>query len=166
MNILYLISLPLIIYKFLHIPNNINNFDINEIAKHCLYKENFNNITTPRHFINYLEKLLKSLYQPNGIPTFIPVGAVRLKRFSINNNCNLRCTYNDPLDIESSVCELASNITISQCSKFYSYDNELKNSSYYRNEINHTFYDNVLYFNSVYLYIYRKIFIIQFIWFW
>jgi hypothetical protein len=102
MNLLYLISLPLIIFKFLHMPNNITNFEINTLARTNLNQDQFKNITTPKQYINYIEDLLKTLYAPNKIPTFIPIGAIRLKRFSTIQNCNIRCSYPDPLELEPS----------------------------------------------------------------
>ena len=75
MNLLYLISLPLIIFKFLHIPNNLTNFEINTLARTNLNQEQFENITSPKQYMNYLEEILKTLYAPKNIPTLIPIGA-------------------------------------------------------------------------------------------
>lgn len=146
MNLLYLISLPIIIFKFLHIPNNLTNYEINDLVRKSLYETEFENITTPKHLLNYIEHTLKLLYAPPGIPTLLPLGSIRLKRFSIKNECNVRCSYSDQLDTDNTVCELVNSNTnnIQECASFYSSDNSQKKSSFYKTNTNQTFYDNVI----------------------
>jgi hypothetical protein len=90
-NLLYLVCLPIIIFIFLHMPDNLINYDVNKLARDALNEKNFKNITSPDEFINYIQIISKQLYTKD-IPVFIPIGAIRLKRFSINNNCPISCT--------------------------------------------------------------------------
>jgi hypothetical protein len=105
MNILYLISLPIIIFKFLHIPSNLTNYEINQSAKNYLLEKQFRNISSPKEYLDYIEDLLDILYSRKSMPLFIPIGSLRLKRFSTNTNCEIKCIYPNPLNLAENSCK-------------------------------------------------------------
>ncbi len=86
-DLLYIISLPLIIIKFLNFPIFINNYDTNVFLENFFEKEKLINVTNKENFFNYLINTTEKLYDYSSFPIFIPIGRIRIRKFSINNNC-------------------------------------------------------------------------------
>jgi hypothetical protein len=89
-NLFYLISLPVIAFKILHFPLHLSNYDMNHVAREVFREQDLKNISTPELFFNYVSDINNLLYnsydQVNG-PFFIPLGSIRLKKFSVKENC-------------------------------------------------------------------------------
>ena len=85
--ICYLLSLMILFIKFLNFTDNFTNFEISRRISEHFEEDNFRKINNTQDFKNYLNTTVYKLYDYSKFPMFIPIGAIRLKKFSIKNNC-------------------------------------------------------------------------------
>lgn len=95
-NVLYIISFFLLAFKLLANNSSISNYRINQLVNEIYEKDEFMKIKTETDLIDYIEKLVKKLYQYEPsikMNIMIPFGSVRLKKFSHEaNKCNIDFT--------------------------------------------------------------------------
>lgn len=87
LDLFYIITLPLIIIKFINYPNTINNFNTNTNLEKFFEKEKMKNITEPKEFYDYVIFMTEKLNDFKTFPMFIPIGALRMKKYSLENDC-------------------------------------------------------------------------------
>lgn len=84
-NAVYLFTLPIIAFKFIYFDSNFSNYEINTKVYENFNKDLFYNISNKESFINYLDIIANTLYEykHDNPPFFIPMGSIRMKKFSI-----------------------------------------------------------------------------------
>jgi hypothetical protein len=154
-NFLYLISLPVLIFKFLEIPLTFNTYEINQISRNSFKESDFRTIVNKSDLVTYTNNLLTDLYQPKTIPFYVPIGAVRVRRYVSTNECS-SCSYNKFLaegkfiiksDDQDCIFNV-SNVTLSSlaaCTQIWDPNFAKKNSTYYTALTNATFYDGFVF---------------------
>jgi hypothetical protein len=91
-NFLYLISLPVLIFIFLANSKTFNANEIDSLTRVKFKENDLRMVSNKTDFIEYLDDVLDSLYNPTNVPFFVPIGSVRLRKYSIKKNCDL-CYY-------------------------------------------------------------------------
>jgi hypothetical protein len=102
LNILYIITVPLFIYKLLYASENFSAYKNNELTRNILKEETFNNITSLPQFNDYLNSLIDTLYSNKSFPMLVPITSIQIKKFSLSVNCNYTLcldTTNNPQSI-------------------------------------------------------------------
>jgi hypothetical protein len=84
-DIFYLISLPLIVFKF--IMEAMDNYQVHENSTKFFEIEKFRTIENKEDLFNYYINITNMLYDYSSFPVFIPIGALRIKKFSHKNEC-------------------------------------------------------------------------------
>jgi len=83
----HIITLPLIIIKFVNFPKSINNFNTKTNLENFFEKEFIKNITEPKAFFDYVIYITEKLNDFKTFPMFIPIGSLRMKKYSLNSDC-------------------------------------------------------------------------------
>lgn len=133
---LYLIALPILIFNFLNTGyrnlTKLSSYEIHSEISKTFNEQELKNISCPQDLIVYIQDdILNKLYniQINSeIPYFIPLGSVRLKKYSINNTLcheisNADADYSCTGECHSeAIIELLKNNT--DCFSYYTNDIE------------------------------------------
>jgi hypothetical protein len=88
-NLLYLFSLPILIFKFQSLPMTLTPSDIGQYTRSLFKEYNFRSITNKTTLQTYINDIMSEVYTPQRVPFFVPVGSLRLRRHAIFNNCPL-----------------------------------------------------------------------------
>ena len=83
----YILSLPLIIIKFINYPNSINSYITNTNLENFFEKSKLKNITDKSQFFDYVVYITEKLNDFKKFPMFIPIGSLRMKKYSLNEDC-------------------------------------------------------------------------------
>lgn len=86
-DLVYLICLPILVIKFINYPVEINNYNTNDNISIILEEQNLNLLRNKDDFFDYLSNITNKIYDFNSFPMFIPIGPIRLKKFSMSNDC-------------------------------------------------------------------------------
>lgn len=86
-HLLYLISLGMLYYKFINIPENFTNYEIGKQISRIYKEEEFRKMNNIEDFKIFMNDTVYNLYDMRKLPLFIPVGAVRLKKYTIIDEC-------------------------------------------------------------------------------
>ena len=84
-DIFYLISLPLIAIKF--ITEAVGNYKTNENSGKFFEVEKFRTIENKIDLFDYYINITNKLYDYSTFPIFVPIGALRIKKFSHIDEC-------------------------------------------------------------------------------
>ena len=99
----------------------MTNYQLTELISNTFDEEGFRSIQTKTQYYNYIEFLVKKLYEydpsnhGNSIPYYIPYGAIRLKKFS---NVDCKDKYNELKD-SGKICT-TDECTLNLLNDFYS----------------------------------------------
>lgn len=83
----YILCLGFLFIKFLNVPNVFSIHDIENQIKKTYEEDNLRKIQTIEEFKNYINKTMHTLYDFSRFPKFIPMGGIRLKKYSIRDEC-------------------------------------------------------------------------------
>ena len=97
---LYIFCLGFLFIRFLNVPNVFSTFDIENQIRKTYEEENLRKIQTIEDYKKYLNKTMHNLYNFSLFPKFIPMGGMRLKKYSIKDECYSLLT--ECLDTKSS----------------------------------------------------------------
>lgn len=86
-DLFYIISLPIIIIKFINYPISINSYITNSNLEIFFEKATLKNITDKNQFLDYVVYITEKLNDFNKFPMFIPIGSLRMKKYSLNSDC-------------------------------------------------------------------------------
>jgi hypothetical protein len=84
-DIFYLVSLPILVLKF--IMEAMDNYQIHENSLKFFEIDKFRRIETKENLFDYYINITNKLYDYSSFPVFIPIGALRIKKFSHKNDC-------------------------------------------------------------------------------
>lgn len=150
-SIVYLVTLPIVIFKFSSITPNLSNYDITQIVRQELLEDSFRNISSSEHFISYLDNLVDTLYNPKDFPLLIPVSSIQLRSYSVNDQNCLIPACSAPTDGKRFYCKLSAVCykiqvsVINNCSQLYSQDiNNISSQPSLNHYYNSSFYEKVL----------------------
>lgn len=86
-DLFYIISLPLIVVKFINYPNGINNYITSSHLEDFFDKTKIRNITDKQAFFDYIIHIPEKLNDFKKFPMFIPIGSLRMKKYSLRSDC-------------------------------------------------------------------------------
>jgi len=86
-HVLYLASLGFLFYEFMNFPNIFTNFEIDQQLRVNFQENQFRKIQKIEEFKNYINNTVYKLYDLSRFPMFIPTGGIRLKKYSITQDC-------------------------------------------------------------------------------
>jgi hypothetical protein len=143
-NLLYLISLPIIIFKFQATPTTLTTSDIDQYTRNLFNEDELRTITNKTHLQSYIGNLMEELYAPKRVPFYVPVGSARLRRFSTISNCTL--CLPDIYKSDKDYCKFnTNNVTfsmLSDCAEGWNPSKSNSTGAYYKsNTGNVQFYE-------------------------
>ncbi len=86
-NSLYIFCLGFLLIRFLNSPNNFTNHEIEKQIRKTYREDHLRKIHTIEGFKSYLNETMYKLYDFSHFPQFIPMGGIRLKKYSIIDEC-------------------------------------------------------------------------------
>lgn len=86
-DLFYLISLPLIIFKFINYSDFINNYSASNNVYEFFEGKSLFNITEKTQFFEYVKKMTYKIYDFKTFPMFISIGSLRIKKYSLIEDC-------------------------------------------------------------------------------
>lgn len=115
----YIFCLGFLFIRFLNVPNVFSTHEIENQIRKTYEEDNLRKIQTLEGFKKYLNSTMYKLYDFSSFPKFIPMGGIRLQKYSIKNECYSVST--DCVDVKSSKAYYLINIyyILDFCSKDY-----------------------------------------------
>lgn len=84
---LYIFCFGFLVLKLLNVPSVFTTHEIEQQIRKTYEEDNLRNIQTIKGFKNYLNITMYKLYNFSRFPKFIPMGGIRLKKYSIKDEC-------------------------------------------------------------------------------
>ena len=84
---IYIFCLGFLFIRFLNIPNVFTTHEMENQIRKTYEEESLRNIDSIEGFKNYLNNTMYKLYDFSRFPKFIPIGGIRLKKYSIKDEC-------------------------------------------------------------------------------